>query len=116
MQVMAPGFKSATQQVDIQPNQMARADSTLSLGSVSETISVTAESALVQTSSSAAAGGRGGGGGGGARAQPLPARTAATFASTEVNRAAVAAAGGTAPGITDATIAAANQLPVLMLP
>jgi hypothetical protein len=51
LQVVAPGFKAMTKQVDIRPNQMARADSILSLGSVSESISVAAESAQVQTES-----------------------------------------------------------------
>ena len=54
MQVVARGFKQETQQVDIQPNQMARADSILSIGSVSESISVTAETAQVQLSSGSA--------------------------------------------------------------
>jgi len=51
LQVVAPGFKEMTKQVDIQPNQMARADSILSVGSVSESVSVMAESARVQTES-----------------------------------------------------------------
>jgi hypothetical protein len=51
LQVMAPGFQEMTKQVDIQPNQMARADSILSVGSVSESVSVTAESERVQTES-----------------------------------------------------------------
>ena len=49
LQVVAPGFKEMTKQVDIRPNQMARADSILSVGSVSESISVAAESAQAQT-------------------------------------------------------------------
>jgi hypothetical protein len=113
LQVIAPGFQTTTKQVNLQPNQMARGDSTLSIGSVSESISVTAEAAQVQTSSGAAAGGRGGGGGGGrSGVQPLPDRASVTF-STEVNR---AAAGVTAAGGTDAKNTVANQPPVLMLP
>jgi hypothetical protein len=53
LQVSSPGFQQMTKQVDIQPNQMARADSTLALGAVTESITVTAESAQVRTSSSA---------------------------------------------------------------
>jgi hypothetical protein len=53
LQVAAPGFRQTTKQVDIQPNQMARADSTLSIGSVSESVVVTAETAQVRTSGSA---------------------------------------------------------------
>jgi hypothetical protein len=49
LQVSAPGFKRTTKQIDVQPAQMARADSTLSVGSVSESISVTAEVAQIQT-------------------------------------------------------------------
>jgi hypothetical protein len=63
LQVVAPGFQPATKQVDIRSNQMARADSTLSLGSVSESVTVTAESAQVQTEAKDQLAG-----------QPLPAR------------------------------------------
>ena len=52
LQVFAPGFRQLTEQVDIQPNQMARADSILPVGSVSESISVTAEVPQVRFSTS----------------------------------------------------------------
>jgi hypothetical protein len=55
MQVVAPGFKQMTTQLEIQPNQMTRADSTLSVGSVAESISVAAETAQVQTQTSSSA-------------------------------------------------------------
>jgi len=51
LQIQAPGFKQETKQVDIRPEQMAHADSILSLGSVSESISVTAATAQVQLES-----------------------------------------------------------------
>ncbi len=51
LQVSSPGFKQMTEQVDIQPNQVARADSTLSVGSVLESVTVTAETAQVQLES-----------------------------------------------------------------
>jgi len=51
LQIQAPGFKQETKQVDIRPDQMAHADSILSLGSVSESISVTAATAQVQLES-----------------------------------------------------------------
>lgn len=70
LKIQAPGFKSSTKDVDLQPQQIAKADSTLEVGNVAETISVTAEAAAVQTASAgagvaAAGGGRGGRGGGG---------------------------------------------------
>jgi len=55
LQFIAPGFKQLTEQVNIQPNQMARVDSILPIGSVAESISVTAETARVQTEMSSAA-------------------------------------------------------------
>lgn len=58
LSVDSPGFKQARKQVDLQPEQVAKADSVLTLGNVSESIAVTAEVAPAQTSASA--GGRGG--------------------------------------------------------
>lgn len=52
LQVSAPGFKEMTERVDVQPRQVARADSTLSIGSVAETVTVTAEASRVMLSTS----------------------------------------------------------------
>jgi carboxypeptidase family protein/putative zinc finger protein len=52
LQVSKPGFKKLTEQVDVQARQIAHVDSTLSLGSVSESISVMAETAPIMLSTS----------------------------------------------------------------
>jgi hypothetical protein len=49
LQVTLPGFQPATKKVEIQSGQLARADSSLSLGSASHTVEVTASSAVVGT-------------------------------------------------------------------
>jgi hypothetical protein len=56
----SPGFQQRTNNIDLQPQQVARADSVLAVGSVSESIAVTAEAAGVQTSPASAAAARGG--------------------------------------------------------
>jgi hypothetical protein len=55
LQVTRPGFQPATKKVEIQPGQLARADSSLSVGSVAETVQVTASSAVVDTQTSSLA-------------------------------------------------------------
>jgi len=55
LQVAVPGFKLVNQQVDVQPGQMARADSTLSVGAVAETIEVTAAAPALSTESGSVA-------------------------------------------------------------
>jgi hypothetical protein len=54
--VTAPGFQQTTKQIDVQPEQTARGDSTLPVGSVSETVSVEASSVSINTRSSRPAG------------------------------------------------------------
>jgi hypothetical protein len=53
LQVSVPGFQTLRKQVDVQPEVMARADSTLSIGSVSEAVNVEASVAMVNTESAA---------------------------------------------------------------
>jgi hypothetical protein len=55
LQISKPGFRQFTEQVDVQPSEMVRADSTLSIGSVSESISVTAGTPAIQLSTSSVA-------------------------------------------------------------
>ncbi len=54
LQVTQPGFQSARKQVEIRPGQLARADSSLSIGSAAESVSVTASVAGVNTEGSTA--------------------------------------------------------------
>jgi len=49
LQVSATGFQQMRKQIDVQPSQVARADSTLTVGSVSETVAVEAGAVLVNT-------------------------------------------------------------------
>jgi Carboxypeptidase regulatory-like domain len=49
LQVTQSGFQTATKKVEIQSGQLARADSSLSLGSTAQTVEVTASSAVVDT-------------------------------------------------------------------
>jgi len=53
LKVMAQGFQPTTKQVEVKPDQTAREDSTLSVGSASETVSVTASSPLLAAESGA---------------------------------------------------------------
>jgi hypothetical protein len=53
LKVMAQGFQPTTKQVEVKPDQTAREDSTLSVGSASETVSVTASSPLSAAESGA---------------------------------------------------------------
>jgi len=66
LSVDSPGFKRAQNEIRLQPAQVARADSVLAVGDVSESVIVTAGAANAQMSSGG--GGRGGGRGGRARA------------------------------------------------
>jgi hypothetical protein len=49
LQVTRPGFQASTKKVEIQPGQLVRADSSLSVGSVAETVEVTASAAAINT-------------------------------------------------------------------
>ena len=51
VQVTAPGFQPAKSQVDVPRDQVARVDSELKVGSVAETVQVTAAAPMVQTQS-----------------------------------------------------------------
>jgi hypothetical protein len=51
LQVTQPGFQSARKQVEIRPGQLARADSSLSIGSAAESVSVAASASVVNTES-----------------------------------------------------------------
>ena len=65
---VSPGFKKSSNTIDLQPLEIAKADSALQVGDVAESVSVTAEVATVNLSSAertATAGGGGGGRGGG---------------------------------------------------
>jgi len=55
LQVTQPGFQSARKQVEIRPGQLARADSSLSIGSAAEAVSVSASVAGVNTESGSTA-------------------------------------------------------------
>lgn len=54
LQVTQSGFQTARKQIEIQPGQLARADSSLSIGSAAESVSVTASVAGVNTEGSTA--------------------------------------------------------------
>jgi hypothetical protein len=51
LQILSPGFKQARKQIDLQPQLVAREDSTLELGAATETITVNAEASLLKTES-----------------------------------------------------------------
>ena len=51
LQITVPGFRTTSREVDLQPRQIATADSTLEIGSSAESVTVTAEAATLQTSS-----------------------------------------------------------------
>jgi hypothetical protein len=51
IQVASMGFQSLTQRVDLQPRDLAQINPVLPIGSMSETVSVTAEARLLQTES-----------------------------------------------------------------
>jgi hypothetical protein len=51
LQIDAPGFRQTLRQVDLQPREVASVQSQLEVGSVAETVEVTAEAASLQTSS-----------------------------------------------------------------
>ena len=49
LQIAAPGFRQTSRQVDLQPQEVAMVASELSVGSVAETVEVTAASPAIQT-------------------------------------------------------------------
>lgn len=51
LRIDSPGFKRSLKQIDLQPQQLARADLRLEVGASSETVSVTAEASLLKTES-----------------------------------------------------------------
>ncbi len=51
LQVTQPGFQSARKQLEIRPGQLARADSSLSIGSAAESVSVSTSASVVNTES-----------------------------------------------------------------
>ena len=55
VQVTKPGFQTAAKKVDVQKDQMARADSTLAVGSVAESVEVTASAPGLSTESASVA-------------------------------------------------------------
>lgn len=55
VQVTAPGFQPSKKQIEVQPEQVARADSTLSVGMVADTVNVTATAPAVNTEMAAMA-------------------------------------------------------------
>jgi hypothetical protein len=56
LQISAPGFRQTARQIDLQPREMATISSELAIGSMSETVEVTASSSRVQTSNAAMTG------------------------------------------------------------
>ena len=52
LQITAPGFRQATQRVEVQPQQMAAVTARLEVGSQAETVQVEANASVVQTQSS----------------------------------------------------------------
>jgi hypothetical protein len=54
LQVTRPGFQPAKKKVEVRKDELARADSSLSVGSLSESVEVTASSATLNTESSMA--------------------------------------------------------------
>lgn len=54
MQIFAPGFVRTAKEVDLAPQQVAKADSVLSVGAVNESVTVTAESPRLNTRSALA--------------------------------------------------------------
>jgi hypothetical protein len=51
VQILSPGFKRATSQIDVQPQLVARADSKLEIGAAAETITITAAAPALMTES-----------------------------------------------------------------
>lgn len=51
VEITAPGFARASKQIDLQPQQIARADTVLPVGAASETITVTGTATVLQTES-----------------------------------------------------------------
>jgi Carboxypeptidase regulatory-like domain/Putative zinc-finger len=51
VQIVSPGFKQATTQIDVQPQLVARADSKLDIGAATETVTVTAAAPALMTES-----------------------------------------------------------------
>jgi hypothetical protein len=76
LQVVKPGFQQLTKQVYVQPDQVTRVDSTLSIGAVMESVEVTAQSPRLSTASSSLAAAK-------SLPQPLPNKLPA--AATVVN-------------------------------
>lgn len=52
LQIGAPGFRQTLKQIELRPLELAAANSTLEVGSVSESVEVTAEASVLQTSAS----------------------------------------------------------------
>ena len=52
LQITAPGFRRATQRVEVQPQQIAAVTAKLEVGSMAETVQVEANASVVQTQSS----------------------------------------------------------------
>ena len=51
LNILSPGFKQSTKQIDLQPLEIAKADSTLEVGAATDTITVNSEAALLKTES-----------------------------------------------------------------
>jgi hypothetical protein len=73
LQVTQSGFQSARKPVEIQPGQLARADSSLSVGSAAESVSVVASASAIDTRSVSAA-----------KNSLMPAKTPATIGRDSV--------------------------------
>jgi hypothetical protein len=54
LQIIVPGFRTTSREIDLQPRQVATADSALQVGSSAESVTVTAEAATLSTESSMA--------------------------------------------------------------
>jgi hypothetical protein len=55
LNISSPGFKQAFRQIDLQPQEVAKADSILEVGASNETVTVNAEASLLKTESGAVA-------------------------------------------------------------
>ena len=51
LNIFSPGFKQSTKQLDLQPLEIAQADSTLEVGALTDTVTVNAEAPLLKTES-----------------------------------------------------------------
>jgi len=51
LNILSPGFKKSTTQIDLQPLEIAKADSRLEIGAATDTITVSAEASLLKTES-----------------------------------------------------------------